>query len=1452
MTKKIFAMFLAVLMVVSMLPTTVFAAGCPGTGNVHTKSNCSYTKVKVTAPDCGNKGYTTYKCNDCDETFVADWTDPVGEHTWEEAPYVAPTCEKPGSEGGKKCSTCGTVVNATVIPALGTNLKCEYGAWLPANIDCTTGGEQTRTCVHCGNVEKRKVEKSADGHRMSAWELKTPATAEANGLAVKKCLNTNCGYTIEQVVFFDHDHDNTTLSSVAEVAAKCEETGVKAHYECRVCGQKFVYGKASDTATVDTYNMVTDAELLIPTLHDQIKANLNCKTTTYVCNVEGCGKIIKVDAAAAHKYTDWVVLTQPTCTTDGFQKRTCTVCRTDAQTQIIPALGHIEGSWTVPATCTQYGYTYTYCLRQGCVAVKTSETVKIGDKNVSFDLTLGSTVLTQPVVGAGFYLNMYQGNLQKTLYFTGDMDGYYFATSENVADAVKVYLETVKVDGVENAYRMYFYAGSVKNYIAIVKNGTHINAVFGDSYSDKYWTWNDEFDVLTTMVGDKVYNLGTRGDREFSTFSACEISYAAENFLSKMTVSNANGVALLTLTPNTAAGFDNTNHTWKVLSEVPATCLADGVKISYCAAGCGVANKTETQTKYADHQWDEDNVTVVEAADCLNAGKGTVKCKFHEKCGATKEVVIPATGHKPMKENNEIKKFTHAGSHTDLMAYDYNKCENANCPAEKKEINKTNYRAWENAGKLWNTKAEAEAAHGTLTDKNEADVAGDCYVFGYDAYVCSGCSEIVRVKKAGTGAHVFPNGGIVIGEKTYETGYLAPTCTTDGYSINYKCERCGKLIDEAVAENKLTVIPALGHTWKEFTAKERKDLGLGEYVKAPCGTPVYDNYIAYCSVCNPNGVSDLAAAVANKTVKADTKLVEKVVANGALCTATVYELYECHCGETHMRGYLAAGQNVDHEWIEKADATKTPATCTKPGHVDMVCKYCGVDAPEAVEVIPMIPHKNAAGEEFTASCLDDEKVTDRHCVLCCAHKNEKNHDCVNNKNDEGKPAPCDCVIPKNQHAWGEVTYVDSVCGDMPYTSKICSICFKTEAKDAEQFVDEDGKLAPVVGLGHKPVAADADKYGAYTYVPGYKHYTYKWELVEGEEAKYELKQIVDTYEAKFIAYTAPTYTTEGFAKFVCADCGEIIETKLPAISGLGFELEINNANGDKEFTYGSLVEVVVYANGNNVAFNSFNFNLNFANIPVLTCKQELHKHTDDCYKDKELVCKKEEHDKHDSDKCYKLLASDLVYVYSDKDSNKNFNITTSAAANGYIVNVLGTAVRNESGKLQNITIEGKTELVKLYFRVNTMEKKDIVFNFSDAGVGEIKAGQTEPTEKRDFTSVSEKMSIRKFLDFNNDGHFSLVDLMLAESMMTFEHPDGKTYDVTLDINKDGEVTPEELTIAYNFFVGNYKPAELLVMGMTEAEIALMGLNHKVLCNNPECRYELNADWNRCPICGNYQ
>lgn len=1399
MTKKIFAMFLAVLMVVSMLPTSVFAAGtnCPGKGEVHTKSNCAYTEVGKVAPNCGQKGYTTYKCNTCGDTFVADFTDPVGEHNWKDADPVAETCEKNGSVGGKQCTVCGTVVDATPVDNIPDGLKCEFGAWLPANVDCTTGGEQTRTCVHCGNVEKRKVEKSADGHHMGAWELKTPATAEANGLAVKKCQNDNCGYTVEQVVFFDHDHNDQTLSAVAKVDAKCNETGVNAHYECRICGGLF------KTTKDGAYVATTLAELSIKSKHDALKDGLTCTSTTAECSV--CKEVVTVSAADAHNYDKWVIVTAPGCMTDGFEKRTCKNCA-NTETQIIKPLGHDLQTVEVAATCVSYAYTYTYCTRANCtnyVEVKLPEEHNAAKyQMVEHKL---SYITEAPAAEIGFYLALYQNSkyVNIPLYFTGAMEGNYLATSSDYREAVKVFVEVV-----DGGFLMFFKEGETKTYIEIYEYATGKAGVRLTAEPENVYAWNAEHQVLTTVIAGKTFYLNAYNN--FTTISASEIKYISTSFPARLNaVDSFEAAKVMSYSIDKTAGVDVNAHDYKVLSKVDATCLAEGVKISSCADCNAVKNETLNKV---DHSWIADSSKTDVAATCTTEGKKHLVCKFN--CGETKEEVVAIKGHTLQKNADEtVKVLTEKGNHTSPVAYDYNLCTVCN-----QKVNKTNYRAWADAGKIWDTKEAAEAAHGTLTPA-ATTVAGSCSVVGYTTYTCSGCSEIVRVKIPHTGAHVFPTEGVEIEGTKYTTGYKAPDCTNPGYSINYKCERCGKLIDEAVAENKLTVIPALGHTWKEFTAKEREDLGLGEYVKAPCGTPVYDNYIAYCSVCHPNGLTSLTNAV----LKADTKLVEKVVANGALCTATVYELYECHCGETHMRGYLAAGQNVDHEWIVDATKTEIKATHTTTGTKYLVCKYCGVTKEET---LPVLPHKNAAGEEFTDACNDP--VTDRHCVLCCAadcKANDKHNCAADQKPQEEGVQTCPCVIG-TYHNWGEVTYVDSICGDAAYVSQVCSICYKTSAVDAEKYVGADGKEYPVVGLNHKPVAVDVEaiygeggglidekpiRYGAYDYVPGYKHYTYKWVNVAaaGEQPSYELHQFVDVYEAKFIKYTAPTYTADGYAEFVCADCGETIKQVLPAVSGLGFELEAVNANGAEEIGFGSLIEVTIYANANGADVYAFNFDIDYNSMFYVG---------------------------------YEVINEDFLLTVTDA---KN-------ATNNYLrdISIIARAANSADGKMQNVSIGEKTPVVKLLFR---SAGEDATVSLNNGQAFELNALDKKAEISCAYGEV--KIKSRAFLDFNGDGEFHITDLYQAESMLTGESE--KTYDVTMDLDKDGRVSAKDLSIAYDALVGNLGDERettiaLFLMGIEdEAELKmfeeLFEMANGLHCIH--CGTELSGNESYCPNCG---
>ena len=213
------------------------------------------------------------------------------------------------------------------------------------------------------------------------------------------------------------------------------------------------------------------------------------------------------------------------------------------------------------------------------------------------------------------------------------------------------------------------------------------------------------------------------------------------------------------------------------------------------------------------------------------------------------------------------------------------------------------------------------------------------------------------------------------------------TCTEEG-SRERVCE-CG--------EKETEVIAALGHTAAEAVKENEK--------AATCTEAGSYESVVYCSVCHEDGLkkADLAAAIAAGSVQADTELVEQKILTGALCTAEVYELYKCHCGETHMRGYLKTEVNVNHEWIVDTTKTKTPATHFAEGHEDKVCKYCGAEAPAELEVIAKLPHSfvggkcSVCGEENYIGTRNKRKHTEKmeikkYCPRCnkkTTHKEKK-------------------------------------------------------------------------------------------------------------------------------------------------------------------------------------------------------------------------------------------------------------------------------------------------------------------------------------------------------------------------------------------------------------------------------------------------------------------------------
>ena len=190
--------------------------------------------------------------------------------------------------------------------------------------------------------------------------------------------------------------DGHTLTAVAEVPATCEETGVKAHWVCSVCGKLFSdadgknettlealtigapghdYGEAAWTWTgyesaKATFTCSRDAshvEEVTAAVTSEITTPASCESTgvrTYTATVTFQGKnytdtCTETLPALGHK-TQLVGAKAATCTEDGYTgDEVCTVCQEVVKKgEVIPALGHkTQLVGAKEATCTQDGYT---------------------------------------------------------------------------------------------------------------------------------------------------------------------------------------------------------------------------------------------------------------------------------------------------------------------------------------------------------------------------------------------------------------------------------------------------------------------------------------------------------------------------------------------------------------------------------------------------------------------------------------------------------------------------------------------------------------------------------------------------------------------------------------------------------------------------------------------------------------------------------------------------------------------------------------------------------------------------------------------------------------------------------------------------------------------------------------------------------------------------------------
>ncbi len=164
------------------------------------------------------------------------------------------------------------------------------------------------------------------------------------------------------------------------------------------------------------------------------------------------------------------------------------------------------------------------------VTLTATATVGSVSKSKEFEVTVkaGRDIVKQPEANKYYKMVVTQGNLNKDLYLTGAMNGYYYATTEDVSKAALVSL--VEVEG---GYHLVSTVNGVSKYMNVKASGTYINAYL-EATAVSVWTFNTTYNTFTTKVGSETYYLGCYNS--YNTYSPSKLSYlsGSSNFAANL------------------------------------------------------------------------------------------------------------------------------------------------------------------------------------------------------------------------------------------------------------------------------------------------------------------------------------------------------------------------------------------------------------------------------------------------------------------------------------------------------------------------------------------------------------------------------------------------------------------------------------------------------------------------------------------------------------------------------------------------------------------------------------------------------------------------------------------------------------------------------------------------------------------------------------------------------
>ncbi len=922
--------------------TCTLAKTCKECGATEGEPNGHKYVGVVTDPKCEAEGFTTYTCSACDDSYVADKVSATG-HDYEGKVTKEPTC----SAKGEMTYTCKNDASHTYKEDIGMNADKHVNT---ENHDavaetCTTVGYSAGVyCTDCKAYISGHEKIDAINHKNKVHHEAEAATCVAEGtIEYWSCPDCSRNFadeactTVVTELKTAINPDNHDIVKNDAKAPTCTETGWDAYDTCSRCSYTTKVEKA---ANGHAYVLTTG------TPAEAGKHTVTCPNCDE--NTEGHTTVV------ACTYADGVV-TEPTCTKDGYTTHTCTACGysyTDAATT---ASGHTFGDWTAigndkhSRTCTvctdeegrietddcSYGeWTETKapaCETKGekahtcsvCKNTVTAEVAALGHDMVTDEAVAPTCTETGLTEGAHCSRCNDATTAQEVVKALGHSFTNY--TSNDDATCTADGTKTAKCDRCD-----------ATNTIA------DEGSVRGHSFTN-YVSNNDATctaDGTKTAKCDRCEEKNTVADVN-SALGHAEVAHEA-----KAATCTENGwdayVTCSRCSYTTKVEKEALGHDMVTDAAVAPTCTATGLTEGSHCSRCNDATTAQEVVEELGHSFT--NYTSNGNATCTADGTKTAKC---DRCEVTDTITDEgsALGHLYKDADcNAPATCARCGDETgDALGHsftNYVSDGNATCTADGTKTAKC-----DRCDATDNVADEGSALGHSFTNYESNDDA-TCTADGTKTAKCDRCDATDTLVDADSAlGHSFTN---------YESNDDA-TCTADG-TKTAKCDRCD------ATDTLVDADSALGHS---FTNYESND-------DATCtadGTKT-----AKCDRC------DATDTLADADSALGHSFTNYVSNNDATCTADGTKTAKCdRCDETET--IADEDSALGHDMVTDAAVA---ATCTETGLTEgSHCSRCN-DATTAQEIVKALGHSFTNYESNDdATCTADGTKTAK-CDRCDA------------------------------------------------------------------------------------------------------------------------------------------------------------------------------------------------------------------------------------------------------------------------------------------------------------------------------------------------------------------------------------------------------------------------------------------------------------------------------------